>query len=75
MQLPYPKPVGLMHLVHPAQAQALTNFQKYLHGFRGLGRPLSQPKVAIVKTAGYTLALEHDPDASSDSSTLSCWTV
>lgn len=68
-------PIGQVQLVHSAQAKALEGFVQYLTGFRGSGRPMSQPKMAIVKTNDYLLLLSQDVHVGSESGScaLRCW--
>lgn len=65
--------LGQMQLVHADQAKALHGFVQYLSGFRGAGKPLSQPKMAVVKTQTYTLLLSCNNSQDSSSTTLQCW--
>lgn len=65
--------LGQMQLVHADQAKALNGFVQYLTGFRGAGKPLSQPKMAVVKTQTYTLLLGCINSQDSNSTTIQCW--
>lgn len=49
---------GEMQLVNEQQTEALLKFQQYLTGFRGVGRPTSPPKAAVVLTQTYKLVLK-----------------
>lgn len=64
--------VGQMQLVQADQAKALHGFVQYLTGFRGVGKPLSQPKMAVVKTQTYTLLLCCNSSQDSSSTALQC---
>ena len=65
--------LGQMQLVHADQAKALHGFVQYLTEFRGAGKPLSQPKMAVVKTQTYTLLLGCNNSQDSNSTSLQCW--
>lgn len=66
-------PLGQMQLVKAEQTRALQGFTQYLTGFRGAGRPMSQPKMAVVKTQSYKLLLDHAVDFAISGTTLKCW--
>ena len=64
-------PIGMLRSVHAAEATALKGFVQYLTGFRGAGRPMSQRKMAVVKTQSYTLLLEQE----ANNAALECWVL
>jgi len=65
--------LGQMQPVQVDQGKALHGFVQYLTGFRGAGKPLSQPKMAVVKTQTYMLLLGCNNDQDSSSTALQCW--
>ncbi len=67
--------LGQMQLVQADQAKALHGFVQYLTGFRGAGKPLSQPKMAVVKTQAYTLLLSCSADRGTSRIALQCWVL
>ena len=67
--------IGHMQLAQQEQAQKLQGFVQYLQGFRGLGRPISQAKMAVVKTQSYTLLLGAPDGDMTKSVSLKCWVL
>jgi len=65
--------LGQMQLVQVDQGKALHGFVQYLTGFRGAGKSLSQPKMAVVKTQTYMLLLGCNNGQDSSSTALQCW--
>ena len=65
--------IGQLQLVQADQRNALKGFEQYLTGYRGPGRPMSQPKVAVVKTSSYTLLLKEAADLKARGHALDCW--
>ena len=66
-------PLGQLQLAHCDQQKALKGFEQYLRGYRGPGRPMSQAKVAVVRTSSYTLLLKHVADLQAFDHALDCW--
>ena len=72
-QSPKVKSIGELQLVHSTEEKALEGFKQYLKGFRGVGRDMSQLKVAVIKTQSYSILLGCSDDHQAASAAISCW--
>ena len=75
LQSPKMKQIQALRLVHSTEEGAMQGFKQYLMGFRGVGKPTSQPKLAVVKTQSYSILLGCQDGDESATSGLSCWVM
>ena len=69
MSMPELASVGQLRASTSDQVQSLQGFKQYLSGFRGAGRPVSVPKMAVIETSTYKLLLK----AVAEKAAVDCW--